>query len=143
MHKYFGCKLGTQTNHDKKTDAFHPHRCLFPPSSLPLPTLPPFPPYPPDLLKFYGCELGAQTNYDKKTGTCIVNGAHDLRKLNELLEGFIKKYVQCAACRNPETTIKVKREIITLKCKACGAVGGFGGWQREGERGGEGAAGVC
>lgn len=46
---------------------------------------------PPDLLKFYGCELGAQTNFDKAMGTSIVNGAHDLRKLSELLEGFIKK----------------------------------------------------
>lgn len=79
-------------------------------------------PPPPDLLKFYGCELGAQTNYDKATGTSIVNGAHDLRKLGELLEAFIKKYVQCYSCGNPETTIRVKKEFITLKCKACGAV---------------------
>jgi translation initiation factor 5 len=44
-----------------------------------------------DILKFYGCELGAQTNYDKGTGTSIVNGAHDTKKLSELLEAFIKK----------------------------------------------------
>lgn len=44
-----------------------------------------------DILKFYGCELGAQTNFDKTTGTSIVNGAHDQKKLCELLEDFIKK----------------------------------------------------
>jgi hypothetical protein len=57
-----------------------------------------------------------------------------MRKLSELLEGFIKKYVQCYSCGNPETTIRVKKEFITLKCKACGAVGrgpgrGWGGGQ--------------
>jgi len=73
------------------------------------------------IIKFYGCELGAQTNFDKKTGTSIVNGAHDTKKLVELLEGFIKKYVQCYSCGNPETVIKIKREAIRLKCKACGS----------------------
>ena len=75
-----------------------------------------------DLVKFYGCELGAQTNFDKKTGTSIVNGAHDAKKLMELLEAFIKKYVQCYDCGNPETIVKIKRESILLVCKACGFV---------------------
>lgn len=78
---------------------------------------------PPEyVLKFYGCELGAQTNYDKATGTSIVNGSHDTRKLSELLEGFIKRYVCCYSCGNPETQIKLKKEDIFLKCKACGFV---------------------
>ena len=47
-----------------------------------------------DILKFFGTELGAQTKYDKSSGNSIVNGAHDAGKLSELLEGFIKKYVQ-------------------------------------------------
>lgn len=73
-----------------------------------------------DTLKHFGCELGAQTNFDKKTGTSIVNGAHDAKKLSEVLEIFIKKYVQCFSCGNPETVIKIRRECIFLKCKACG-----------------------
>lgn len=78
---------------------------------------------PPEyVLKWYGCELGAQTKFDKKTGSSIVNGAHDTGKLTELLESFIKKYVQCYACGNPETVIKIKKENIYLKCKACGFV---------------------
>jgi translation initiation factor 5 len=78
---------------------------------------------PPEyILKFYGCELGAQTNFDKSTGTSIVNGAHDTKVLAELLEKFIKKYVQCYSCGNPETMVKIKKEFITLKCKACGFV---------------------
>lgn len=75
-----------------------------------------------DVLKFFGCELGAQTKFDKKAGTSIVNGAHDSTKLAELLESFIKKYVQCYSCGNPETVVKIKKESIFLKCKACGFV---------------------
>jgi translation initiation factor 5 len=75
-----------------------------------------------DVLKYFGLELGAQTKFDKKAGTCIVNGAHDASKLSEILETFIKKFVQCYSCGNPETMVKIKRENILLKCKACGFV---------------------
>lgn len=71
--------------------------------------------------KFFGCELGAQSKFDEKTGTSIVNGAHDTSKLAGLLEIFIKKYVQCYGCGNPETTINItKSQTITMKCAACG-----------------------
>ncbi|CAM6103822.1 unnamed protein product [Calypogeia fissa] len=74
--------------------------------------------------KFFGNELGAQSKYDEKVGTCIVNGSHETSKLAALLEIFIKKYVQCYNCGNPETTVNVsgKSQLITLKCAACGFV---------------------
>lgn len=73
--------------------------------------------------KFFGCELGAQSKFDEKTGTSIVNGAHDTPKLAGLLENFIKKYVQCYGCGNPETEIVItKSQLINLKCAACGFV---------------------
>lgn len=73
--------------------------------------------------KFFGCELGAQSKFDEKTGTAIVNGAHDTAKLAGLLENFIKKYVQCYGCGNPETEIVItKSQLITLQCAACGFV---------------------
>jgi translation initiation factor 5 len=78
---------------------------------------------PPEyVIKYFGTELGAQTKFDKKSGTSIVNGAHDQKKLSEILESFIKKYVQCYECGNPETVVKIKKENIHLKCKACGFV---------------------
>eukprot|EP00271_Cylindrocystis_brebissonii_P001774 TRINITY_DN1204_c0_g1_i1.p1 TRINITY_DN1204_c0_g1~~TRINITY_DN1204_c0_g1_i1.p1 ORF type:complete len:470 (-),score=142.37 TRINITY_DN1204_c0_g1_i1:928-2337(-) len=71
--------------------------------------------------KFFGCVLGAQSKFDEKTATATVNGAHDTSKLVQLLEGFIKKYVQCYGCGNPETEIVItKTQMITLKCAACG-----------------------
>lgn len=71
--------------------------------------------------KYFGCELGAQSKFDEKTGVSLVNGAHDTAKLAGLLENFIKKYVQCYGCGNPETEIIItKTQMITLKCAACG-----------------------
>jgi len=74
-------------------------------------------------LKYFGCELGAQTKFSEDSGNSLVNGSHTTRLLSETLEGFIKKFVQCYSCGNPETVIEVdKRENITLTCKACGHV---------------------
>ncbi|KAI3815338.1 hypothetical protein L1987_15003 [Smallanthus sonchifolius] len=40
-----------------------------------------------------------------------------------LLENFIKKYVQCYGCGNPETEILItKTQMVQLKCAACGFV---------------------
>ena len=73
--------------------------------------------------KYFGCELGAQSKFDEKVGTSHVNGSHDTPKLAGLLEIFIKKYVQCYGCGNPETEILItKNQMIQLKCAACGFV---------------------
>ncbi|KAL9234647.1 hypothetical protein vseg_009497 [Gypsophila vaccaria] len=73
--------------------------------------------------KYFGCELGAQSKFDEKTGTSLVNGAHETPKLAALLENFIKKYVQCYGCGNPETEVLItKSQMIQLKCAACGFV---------------------
>lgn len=70
--------------------------------------------------KYFGCELGAQTNFDTKNDRYIVNGDHDATKLQNLLDGFIRKFVLCASCDNPETTYSIKKNTIYAKCKACG-----------------------
>ncbi len=58
-----------------------------------------------DPTKYFGVELGAQTQYDAKTDRYIVNGAHEAAKLQELLKGFILKFVLCSKCSNPETDL--------------------------------------
>lgn len=72
--------------------------------------------------KYFGCELGAQTQFDFKNERYIVNGSHDATKLQDLLDGFIRKYVLCPACDNPETELMVsaKKGTISQGCKACG-----------------------
>lgn len=75
-----------------------------------------------DPTKYFGCILGAQVNCDVKNERYIVNGSHESGKLQDLLDGFIKKYVLCASCENPETvlTVNKKKETISSSCKACG-----------------------
>lgn len=72
--------------------------------------------------KYFGCELGAQTLFDFKNERFIVNGSHDASKLQDLLDGFIRKFVLCPECDNPETELMVstKRNTISQGCKACG-----------------------
>ncbi|KAK0621313.1 domain found in IF2B/IF5-domain-containing protein [Bombardia bombarda] len=72
------------------------------------------------LIKYFGFELGAQTNIDPPDDRWIINGAHDASKLQELLDGFISKFVLCKGCENPETDVHIKDDSITLDCKACG-----------------------
>ncbi|XP_050307954.1 eukaryotic translation initiation factor 5 [Anthonomus grandis grandis] len=72
--------------------------------------------------KYFGCELGAQTLFDFKNERFIVNGSHDAVKLQDLLDGFIRKFVLCPECENPETELLVstKKNTVTQGCKACG-----------------------
>jgi len=72
--------------------------------------------------KYFGCELGAQTQFDVKAERYIVNGCHDGGKLQDMLDGFIKKFVLCEKCDNPETVLKVKKNMIGASCKACGHI---------------------
>ncbi|KAK7103689.1 eukaryotic translation initiation factor 5-like [Littorina saxatilis] len=72
--------------------------------------------------KYFGCELGAQTQFDAKNDRYIVNGSHDADKLQNLLDGFIKKFVLCEECSNPETNliVSIKKGMISMRCIACG-----------------------
>jgi translation initiation factor 5 len=71
--------------------------------------------------KYFGCELGAQVKCDEKTEKYIVNGAHDAARLQQLLDGFIQKFVLCTECSNPETDLVITKDgDIIRDCKACG-----------------------
>ena len=72
--------------------------------------------------KYFGFELGAQTQLNIKAERYIVNGCHDAGKMQDILDGFIKKFVLCEKCENPETVLKVKKNMIGASCKACGHI---------------------
>ena len=65
-----------------------------------------------DPTKYFGIELGAQTQIDKKNERFIVNGSHDADKMQDILDGYIKKFVLCQKCENPETKLTVHRDDI-------------------------------
>lgn len=72
--------------------------------------------------KYFGVVLGAQVQVDDKTDRYIVNGSHPCEKLQDILDGFIKTYVLCPSCANPETTFQVNLKLknVSARCKACG-----------------------
>lgn len=67
-----------------------------------------------DPTKFFGCELGAQTQFDVKNDRYIVNGSHEANKLQDMLDGFIKKFVLCPECENPETDLVSALSALTV-----------------------------
>lgn len=71
--------------------------------------------------RYFGCELGVQAQFDFKNARFTVNGSHDCTKLQDLLDGFIRKYVLCPECDSPDTDLKIcqRKMIITQRCKAC------------------------
>lgn len=75
---------------------------------------------PAHLIKYFGFELGAQANAKPSDDRWIINGSHEASKLQDFLDGFIAKFVLCKKCKNPETDVSIKGEVITLDCKACG-----------------------
>ena len=105
--KYFGCELGAQTQFDIKV--WRNNRLK---SSALLELL----------------IIGSSAKYEHhhhdinlfQAERYIVNGCHDQRKLQDMLDGFIKKFVLCEKCENPETVIKVKKNLVGASCRACG-----------------------
>lgn len=84
------------------------------------------PSYP---IKYFGYELGAQTRTTKED-RFIINGVHEASKLQDLLSRFIKQFVMCVNCLNPETRLrphqhylqskKNRKYILQQHCIACG-----------------------
>ena len=73
------------------------------------------------ICKFFGFVLGTQTTMDVANDRYIVNGKLDATRLQDLLDGFIKKFVLCLQCGNPETKLRVtSKKLIETKCIACG-----------------------
>lgn len=71
--------------------------------------------------KFFGSEVGSLTVCDEKAARYVVNGAHEAEKLQNVLDGFISKFVLCPGCENPETDLSVSKDgTIWRSCKACG-----------------------
>ena len=51
-------------------------------------------------------------NIDVKNDRYIVNGSHEANKLQDMLDGFIKKFVLCPECENPETDLVSAFEVL-------------------------------
>lgn len=77
------------------------------------------------LVTFFGQELSANSKWDPKLEQGYVTGNQNEADLQRLVFEFIKRFVMCKSCNNPETQVsyegsKKKKEII-LTCISCGA----------------------
>lgn len=69
-------------------------------------------------MRFFAQELA--TTSKLKDEKWILMGSHAQDKVQSSVFDFIKRFVLCKACRNPETVIRVdEKKNIFLDCKAC------------------------
>ena len=68
--------------------------------------------------------MSANSKIDTKANKAYVSGSHTQEDMQDACFKFIRQYVRCNACGNPETipevTGKKKNMSITLKCISCG-----------------------
>ena len=77
------------------------------------------------IITYLGQSLGVSSNIEKKNqNKCSLTGKHDDKVLQEKYFDFVKKYVLCGKCGNPETVPiiigKKKNQSIELSCRSCG-----------------------
>jgi len=76
---------------------------------------------PEDIVNFLGKELGSQTVIKVKDNLYVINGIHDFEDIQNLIHKFIKLYVLCRECDNPETELRVtSKNLLEQNCLACG-----------------------
>lgn len=78
------------------------------------------------LMKFFQSEMGAQRTVLAKDDKFLIMGNHAEDRVQEKVYDFIRKFVLCRSCRNPETRLLVDRKknaiYISMRCGACGEV---------------------
>lgn len=74
---------------------------------------------PMDIEKFIGYKLNLRVKIEKKE--LMVHGNHTVMVLQNIINEYIKDYVLCGSCGNPETNICNNKIINVLICCACGS----------------------
>lgn len=77
------------------------------------------------IVTYIGQVLGVSTNIDKKNqNKCTLTGKHEELVIQDKYFEFVKKYILCRYCDNPETLPKIvgkkKNTSIDLSCRSCG-----------------------
>lgn len=69
------------------------------------------------IIKYIGYKLNCQCEYDKSQGAifnCIFTS------IKPILNEFIEIFILCKQCRNPETSLILKKKSLKMICKSCG-----------------------
>ena len=77
------------------------------------------------IVTYIGQALGVSISIDKKNqNKCVLTGKHEEHIIQEKYFEFVKKYILCKYCGNPETMPKIvgkkKNASIDLSCRSCG-----------------------
>ena len=71
------------------------------------------------LEKWFALELSTHCNLE--SDALVIKGKHNFDRLQKILTSFIKQFVLCSKCDNPETELTVKsKEKMVQSCVACG-----------------------
>eukprot|EP00494_Astrolonche_serrata_P024158 UN24416 len=70
--------------------------------------------------KYLAIEVGAQSTWMDTRNVGIVNGKHEEKELQEVLQNFIEMFILCPECHFPELQHKAKQKRITVTCMSCG-----------------------
>lgn len=75
------------------------------------------------VIRYFAIELGVQHQMKAQENAYLVKGRFEAETFQTLLDKFIKNFVLCQECSNPETDIRVtSKSKIEQKCKACGYI---------------------
>ena len=72
------------------------------------------------LIKFLAIEQGSKCYYDYSKKQGVINGSPDENTLQNYIYKFIKSWVLCQRCHNPETNLLFRKRTVNLNCLACG-----------------------
>lgn len=77
---------------------------------------------PEHVMSFITTELGAECSLDAQQ-RLVIKGRFLLKHAESVLRSYIREYVTCVICKNPETSLT--RDSVTrlyfLQCESCGA----------------------
>ncbi len=74
---------------------------------------------PKHLLKYLLRELGAPGYLEGRMA--IIHGEHRKRTIDAIIERYVKNYVLCPVCGEPDTILIREKRMLYLQCQACGA----------------------
>lgn len=73
------------------------------------------------ILKHLSYTLGVQCRFDKRHKTYKLNGCHEKEKNQQNVFDFIKSFVLCRTCENPETEMVIRcKNYLYTQCNVCG-----------------------
>lgn len=75
---------------------------------------------PEHMLKYILREL-ATPGEIKKSGSVIIGTKISAGRINEKIRQYVNDYVFCFECGKPDTKMEKEKNIVFVKCMACGA----------------------